>query len=84
MLGVLKPSCGSVKLFGTGYSPLGILVLALMILVPTLFMLLLVNKKELMGEYVSSPLYNVIAWTTTVVMVGLTLAWFWTLRGGSG
>jgi Mn2+/Fe2+ NRAMP family transporter len=48
------------------------------------FMLLLVNKKELMGEYVSSPLYNVIAWTTTVVMVGLTLAWFWTLRGGSG
>ena len=48
------------------------------------FMLLLVNKKELMGEYVSSPLYNVIAWTTTVIMVGLTLAWFWTLRGGSG
>ena len=45
------------------------------------FMLLLVNKKELMGEYVSSPLYNVIAWATTVVMVGLTLAWFWTLRG---
>ena len=41
------------------------------------FMLLLVNKKELMGEYVSSPLYNVVAWTTTVVMVGLTLAWFW-------
>src|SRR6202142_1565603 len=48
------------------------------------FMLLLVNKKELMGEYVSSPLYNVVAWTTTGVMVGLTLAWFWTLRGGSG
>src|SRR6202163_3360027 len=48
------------------------------------FMLLLVNKKELMGEYVSTPLYNVVAWTTTVVMVGLTLAWFWTLRGGSG
>jgi Mn2+/Fe2+ NRAMP family transporter len=46
------------------------------------FMLLLVNKKELMGEYVSSPLYNIVAWTTTVVMVGLTLAWFWTLRGG--
>jgi hypothetical protein len=37
-----------------------------------------------MGEYMSSPLYNVIAWTTTVIMVGLTLAWFWTLRGGSG
>jgi Mn2+/Fe2+ NRAMP family transporter len=49
-----------------------------------IFMLLLVNKKELMGEYVCSPLYNVIAWTTTAVMVALTVAWFWTLRGGSG
>jgi Mn2+/Fe2+ NRAMP family transporter len=48
------------------------------------FMLLLVNKKELMGEFVSSPLYNVVAWTTTVIMVGLTIAWFWTLRGGPG
>jgi Mn2+/Fe2+ NRAMP family transporter len=46
------------------------------------FMLLLVNKKEIMAEYVSSPLYNVIAWATTVIMVGLTLAWFWTLRSG--
>jgi Mn2+/Fe2+ NRAMP family transporter len=49
-----------------------------------IFMLLLVNKKELMGEYVCSPLYNVIAWATTAVMVALTVAWFWTLRGGSG
>jgi Mn2+/Fe2+ NRAMP family transporter len=48
------------------------------------FMLLLVNKKELMGEFVSSPLYNVIAWATTVIMVGLTLALVWTLRSGSG
>ncbi len=45
-----------------------------------IFMLLLVNKKSLMGEYVNSPLFNVIAWATTVIMVGLTVAWFWTLR----
>jgi NRAMP (natural resistance-associated macrophage protein)-like metal ion transporter len=45
------------------------------------FMLLLINNKELMGEYVNSRLFNVVAWTTTIVMVGLTLAWFWTLRG---
>ncbi len=44
------------------------------------FMLLLVNKKSLMGEYVNSRLFNVIAWATTVIMVGLTVAWFWTLR----
>jgi NRAMP (natural resistance-associated macrophage protein)-like metal ion transporter len=45
-----------------------------------IFMLVLINKKELMGEYVNKPLFNAIAWATTVVMIGLTLAWFWTLR----
>src|SRR5712692_6773220 len=48
------------------------------------FMLLLVNNKGIMGEYVNSRLYNSVAWITTVIMVGLTIAWFWTLRGGSG
>src|SRR4029077_17158347 len=47
-----------------------------------IFMLLLVNKKELMGEYVNSRTYNVIAWITTVVMTVLSVAWFWTLRAG--
>src|SRR5580692_7144322 len=46
------------------------------------FMLLLINKKELMGEYVNTRLFNVVAWVTTVVMIGLTMAWFWTLRSG--
>src|SRR5271163_4222156 len=46
------------------------------------FMLLLVNKKELMGEYVNSRLYNWTAWATTVIMTGLSIAWFWTLRSG--
>ena len=49
-----------------------------------IFMLLLVNKKELMGEHVNSRLFDVIAWATTVIMIGLTLAWFWTLRSGAG
>ena len=44
------------------------------------FMLLLINKKELMGEHVNSRLFNVIAWATTVIMIGLTVAWFLTLR----
>jgi len=46
------------------------------------FMLLLVNKKDLMGEYVNSPVYNITAWATTVIMTLLSIAWFWTLRGG--
>jgi Mn2+/Fe2+ NRAMP family transporter len=48
-----------------------------------IFMLLLINRKELMGEYVNSRLFNVIAWATTVIMIGLTVAWFWTLRSGA-
>src|SRR5437868_7940497 len=46
-----------------------------------IFMLLLVNKKELMGKHVNSRLFNLVAWVTTVVMIGLWIAWFWTLRG---
>jgi Mn2+/Fe2+ NRAMP family transporter len=48
------------------------------------FMLLLINKKELMDEHVNTRTFNVIAWATTVIMIGLTVALVWgTLRGGS-
>jgi Mn2+/Fe2+ NRAMP family transporter len=50
-----------------------------------IFMLLLVNKKELMGEYVNTTLFNVIAWSTTVIMVGLTALLVWgQLTGKAG
>jgi Mn2+/Fe2+ NRAMP family transporter len=39
-----------------------------------IFMLMLTNDRELMGEYVNSRRYNVVAWTTVAVMIGLTLA----------
>jgi len=45
-----------------------------------IFMLMLINKKDLMGDYTNSRLFNWVAWITTVVMIGLTIAWFWTLR----
>jgi len=46
-----------------------------------IFMLLLVNKKELMRQYVNSKLYNVIAWATTGIMIVLSLPLVWsTLR----
>ncbi len=44
------------------------------------FMLLLANKRELMGKYVNSKMFNIVAWTTTLLMVGLTAGWFLTLR----
>jgi Mn2+/Fe2+ NRAMP family transporter len=38
------------------------------------FMLLLTNDRELMGEHVNSRAFNVIAWTTVAVTIGLTFA----------
>ncbi|HEV2731113.1 MAG TPA: Nramp family divalent metal transporter [Terriglobales bacterium] len=50
-----------------------------------IFMLLLINKKELMGEFANRPTFNIIAWATTVIMIGLTAALLWgTVRGGTG
>ena len=37
-----------------------------------IFMLKLINDRELMGEHVNSKTFNGIAWTTTVVMIVLT------------
>ena len=39
-----------------------------------IFMVLLINKKSLMHEWVNSRTYNLVSWTTVVVMIGLTLA----------
>jgi NRAMP (natural resistance-associated macrophage protein)-like metal ion transporter len=37
------------------------------------FMLLLVNREELMGDQVNGRAFNAVAWITTVVMIALTL-----------
>ena len=39
-----------------------------------IFMLLLINDKRLMGKYKNSGFFNIIAWTTVVIMIALTLA----------
>jgi Mn2+/Fe2+ NRAMP family transporter len=38
-----------------------------------IFMLLLINDKKLMGEHTNGPIFNSIAWVTTIVMIGFTL-----------
>jgi len=49
-----------------------------------IFMLLLINNKELMEEHVNTRSFNFIAWATTVVMIVLTALLVWnSLRGGS-
>jgi len=38
------------------------------------FVIMLVNDKELMGRYVNSRWYNVISWGTVGTMIALTIA----------
>ena len=38
-----------------------------------IFMLRLVNRKDLMGDYQNTRTFNIIAWTTCIVMITLTL-----------
>ena len=38
-----------------------------------IFMLLLINRKDLMGEYVNSRMFNIVAWVTAIVLIVLTL-----------
>jgi Mn2+/Fe2+ NRAMP family transporter len=45
-----------------------------------IFMLLLTNDRELMGDHINSRAFNVIAWVTVVAMIGLTLAMLITQR----
>src|SRR5579872_1600717 len=47
-----------------------------------IFMVRLINKTELMGEWVNPQWFNAVSWVTVVVMIGLTLALVGiTLRG---
>jgi NRAMP (natural resistance-associated macrophage protein)-like metal ion transporter len=49
-----------------------------------IFMLLLINKKELMGEFVNKRTFNIIAWATTVIMIGLTVVYVYGQIRGTG
>jgi NRAMP (natural resistance-associated macrophage protein)-like metal ion transporter len=50
-----------------------------------IFMLILINKKELMGEYTNTRLFNIVAWATTVIVIVLSLAWmFGSVKGAGG
>jgi Mn2+/Fe2+ NRAMP family transporter len=38
-----------------------------------IFMLLLINDRKLMMQHTNGPVFNIIAWVTTIVLVGFTL-----------
>jgi Mn2+/Fe2+ NRAMP family transporter len=45
-----------------------------------ILMLLLINRKDLMGEHRNSRLWNWIAWTTSVIVIGMTLVMLWGMQ----
>jgi Mn2+/Fe2+ NRAMP family transporter len=42
-----------------------------------ILMLLLINRADLMGEHKNSRLWNVIAWATSLIVIGMTLVMLW-------
>jgi len=54
-----------------------------------IFILLLVNRKDLMGEHTNTVAFNVVAWVTAVAMIVLTVVLMWQgvsqwVHGGAG
>jgi NRAMP (natural resistance-associated macrophage protein)-like metal ion transporter len=45
-------------------------------------MLLLINRKDLMGEHRNSPLWNVIAWATSAIVIVMTGVMLWGMLPG--
>ena len=69
---ILVPNLPLVKI-----SILSQVINGMLLPVVLVFMLLLINKKDLMDEYVNKPTFNVISWIASGAMVLLTAAWFW-------
>ncbi len=47
-----------------------------------ILMLLLINRHDLMGDYKNSIVWNVIAWSTSIVVIGMTLVMLWGMMPG--
>ncbi|HXE06190.1 MAG TPA: Nramp family divalent metal transporter [Bryobacteraceae bacterium] len=47
-----------------------------------ILMLLLINRRDLMGDHRNSRLWNIIAWTTSIIVIAMTLIMLWGLLPG--
>jgi NRAMP (natural resistance-associated macrophage protein)-like metal ion transporter len=47
-----------------------------------ILMLLLINRKDLMGKHKNSALWNVVAWTASIIVIVMTLAMLWGMMPG--
>src|ERR1700678_2901706 len=69
---VLIPNFPLVK-----FSILSLVLNGILLPLVLIFMLILINKHELMGKYTNSRWWNAIAWITVVIMIGLSLVLVW-------
>jgi Mn2+/Fe2+ NRAMP family transporter len=47
-----------------------------------ILMLMLINRRDLMGGHKNSPIWNVIAWATSVIVIGMTMVMLWGMMPG--
>ena len=47
-----------------------------------ILMLMLINRKDLMGEHSNSRIWNVIAWGTSLIVIGMTMVMLWGMMPG--
>ena len=47
-----------------------------------ILMLLLINREDLMGKHKNSHLWNVVAWSTSIIVIGMTLVMLWGMMPG--
>jgi NRAMP (natural resistance-associated macrophage protein)-like metal ion transporter len=47
-----------------------------------ILMLMLINRKDLMGEHRNSGMWNAIAWSTSLIVIGMTLVMLWGMMPG--
>jgi Mn2+/Fe2+ NRAMP family transporter len=50
--------------------------------VVVILMLMLINRADLMGEHKNSRLWNVIAWATSLIVIGMTMVMLWGMMPG--
>jgi Mn2+/Fe2+ NRAMP family transporter len=73
---VLIPNFPMVKVVILSQVLNGILLPVVIIL-----MLILINRKDLMGEHVNSRWFNLVAWLTAIIVIGLSIAMLFTAAG---
>ncbi|MCE5322621.1 Nramp family divalent metal transporter [bacterium] len=76
---VLLPNKGLIQIMINAQAISGILLPVILV-----FMLKLINRKDVMGSYTNSKVYNIAVWAMAIVLIAMTIAWLGGLVLGLG